>query len=91
LTDPNVVSRLNLTPEQGARLATFAAKQNEKMSTLYNGLYSTDPQGAIRQMEQLRQQNDEFFSTLLNAQQMQSWRQMAGEPYRFSSEWHFKK
>jgi hypothetical protein len=75
-----VAKQLNLTADQTAKLNAFAQQQSQQMS----GINMSDPQAAAKQYQTLRQQNDQFLNSLLNAQQQQTFRQLIGDPYNFT-------
>ena len=80
LNNAQVAKQLNLTADQSAKLNAFAQQQSKQMS----GINMNDPQAAAKQYQTIRQQNDQFLNSLLNAQQQQTFRQLIGDPYTFT-------
>jgi hypothetical protein len=79
LNDPTIQKRLNLTDEQRTKLREFSSLRLEDLTT--DNL--NNRAAALKRYNDLRARQADQLQSLLNAQQMQSWRQMIGQPFTF--------
>lgn len=81
--NPQVQQELNLTPQQQQQFGQLARDWRQDLAQL-NRLYAQDPQAATSQFNRLQQQFENQLGTVLSAQQLQAWRDIVGEPFRFN-------
>jgi len=87
-SDPTVMERLKLTPEQRARLNQFQQDWSMQMSKL-GPMYQTNRDMAIKQFNTLQTQNIERLNSVLTPEQRTAWQQMTGTPYTFAPDVYF--
>ncbi len=82
LNDPDVQTRLNMTPAQVKDLRENSDWNNQQLQQI-NRLASTDPTKAASMYNDYRKQHEERFNKYLTPEQQKSWREMTGDPYTF--------
>jgi hypothetical protein len=87
--DPSIQQKLNLTPEQRQKLTQYGQEWNQQMGTLHRS-YSSDTIGTTKRYNDMVQQNNQRFNSVLNQQQQQTWHQMTGAPYNFTPGVYFQ-
>ncbi len=80
--DPQVQQQLRLTDQQRQQLQNLGQQYNQQLIDVYKNAH-TDRTGAVRQFEELQQQNSNRIGAVLNDQQKQQWRAMTGAPLVF--------
>jgi hypothetical protein len=88
--DPTIQHKLNLTNEQREKLTQYGQDWNRQMGTLHQS-YQTDPAGATQRYNEMVQQNNQRYNTVLNQQQQATWQQMTGAPYNFAPGLYFQR
>jgi len=82
--DPQVQRKLNLTDEQRQKLNQYSTQFQSQQNDI-NKSATSDRQGASKRFGQLRQRDQNWMNSFLTDEQRQTWRQMTGDPYNFSS------
>lgn len=82
--DPQVQQKLNLTDAQKQKLRQYSTQFQTQQNDI-NKSVTTDRQGAGKRFGELRNRDRDFTNSFLTDEQRQTWRQMTGEPYTFSS------
>jgi len=86
--DPMIQEKLNLTPEQRQKLNQYNQEWTTQMNEL-NGAFSKDQNAANKQYTEMHRQFDERLKSVLNEQQLSTYRQLTGEPYNFPPSAYF--
>jgi hypothetical protein len=82
LTDAQVQQKLNLTDQQRADLLRYSQQYYDQLGTIYQG-FGKDRDASLKRYNELQLQSNQQLGKILNDQQMQMWRQMTGDPFRF--------
>ena len=88
--DHTIQQTLKLTDAQRLQLTQFGQEWNQQMTALQKS-YQTDPVGATTRYNDMLQQNNQRFNSVLNQQQQQTWQKMTGAPYNFSPGVYFQR
>jgi hypothetical protein len=88
--DPTIQQTLKLTDGQRQQMTQYGQEWNRQMGTVHQA-YQTDPIGATKRYNDMVQQNNQRFNSVLNQQQQQTWRQMTGAPYNFAPGVYFQR
>jgi hypothetical protein len=87
--DSAVANKLNLTPDQRAKLNQYRQDWSQQMNEL-GPLYQSDRDQAAKQFNTMQNQAGKNLNTLLTPEQQKTWQQMTGEPYTFHPEAYFQ-
>jgi len=87
--DPTIQQKLNLTPEQREKFTQYGQEWNQQMGTLHKS-YPSDTIATTKRYNEMVQQNNQRYNSVLNQQQQQTWHQMTGAPYNFTPGVYFQ-
>lgn len=80
--DPDVQQSLSLTPQQRTRLNRLDAEWDRDVNALMRR-HRNNPQQLQRDFADLQRQRARNVNSILAQEQLQSWREMVGDPYDF--------
>lgn len=86
--NPAIHQQLNLTADQQARLSVMASQWNSTLQHL-TPEFRSNPGAVQPQLDRLQREQAQQLQLILNPQQLQTWRQLIGEPFSFPASTFF--